>query len=192
MTMIGRITSASVAEFEAGCNVTRLDLPQFGGLVRVQLEPNVAAYGVVTGISLSADGLAQQIARLDQIEDAVLADHLVNRLVSARVQVVVVGYQSGALTLHRLPKRPPRLLEEVHRCEPAEAAAFSQADSLNYLGLLTTRRELPLVDLLLAHLEWMEAANTACGNPDWRREAQKKLKGLLKDQPDLIMRLYQG
>lgn len=164
MVNIGRVIRASICEFDVGCHIRHIDLPMFGGLVRVRLEDDLYAIGVIAEISLNADPLVQQIARLDQIDDVLLADNLVNRMIPARVRVITVGTMLNDRVLHRLPKRPPLLLEEVYDCEPAEIVQFTSIDGCPYLHLLVERNDLPRFDLLRSHIEFIGKAHEAAGN----------------------------
>jgi len=192
MDPVGHIVSASVTDFCAGCPLSHLDEMEFGSLLRVNRSTNVWVYGIAVDIRVPENEMVKQIAKGEKIDTRLAADNRCNRLVPIEVKAVAVGYREGQMIRHRLPRRPPAVLKPVEICDATEAVAFGQADGLNYLGLLTGRTDLPQIDLLLSHLDWMSAINITCGNPEWRRVALQRLRGLLNDRPDLLMRVFQG
>jgi len=186
---IGRLLSAGNAEFTVGCSVSQLNVPAFGALVRV--TPTTAeeyhVFGLIHDIHIEDDGLVRQLVTTDQVDAAVIADNRVNRNVPLEMSVLAVGYRQGARIYHLLPPRPPLSLDVIYLCDAAELRGFTAAGRFGYFRHVLRAVDLPVGELLAAHLQQARAAHEAASNPDWANAATRELITLLRDDYPTLM-----
>jgi hypothetical protein len=186
---IGRLLSAGNSEFTVGCSVSQLSVPAFGSLVRV--TPNAAeeyhVFGLIHDIHIDDDGLVRQLVTTDQVDAAVIADNRINRNVPVEISVLAVGYRQGERIYHLLPPRPPLSLDVIYLCDPDELRRFTAAGRFGYFRHVLRAVDLPVGELLAAHLQRARAAHEAANNPDWASAATRELITLLRDDYPTLM-----
>jgi hypothetical protein len=184
---IGRLLRAGTSGFVVGCRVTQLEAPSFGALVRVPLEAGYQIFGLIHDIHIDDDGLVRQLVTAEGIEDAVIADNRVNRNVPIEMSVLAVGYQQGDRISHLLPPRPPLSLDTIYLCADEDVLSFTSAGRFGYFRHILRARDLPVGDLLAAHLNQVQEVQMRLGNEDWALEATQELIVLLRDDYPTLM-----
>jgi len=186
---IGRLLSAGNSAFTVGCRVSQLNVPAFGSLVRVtpSTTEDYHVYGLIHDIHIEDDGLVRQLVTTDQVNEAVIADNRVNRNVPLEISVLAVGYRQGERIYHLLPPRPPLSLDVIYLCEADELRRFTAAGRFGYFRHVLRAVDLPIGELLAAHLQQARSVHEAASNPDWVNAATRELITLLRDDYPTLM-----
>ncbi len=185
---IGRLLRAGTAACVVGCRVSQAGAPEFGSLVRIPLDGDYQIFGLIYDIHIDDDGLVRQLVTAEGIQPEVLEDNRVNRNVPVEFSVLHVGYQQAGRISHLLPPRPPLSLDAIYPCEPRELAAFTSAGRFGYFRhVLRAAAEMPVGELLAAHIRQAQAAQAEAGRPDWRDRAVQELITLLRDDYPALM-----
>lgn len=184
---IGRLLRASTSGFVVGCRVSQLDSPAFGALVCVPLGQDDQVYGLIYDIHIDDDGLVRQLVTADGISADVIADNRVNRNVPIEISVLALGYRRGEAIAHSLPPRPPLSLDTIYLVDPEELVTFTSAGRFGYFRHILRAADLPIGELLAAHLRQAQAAHAAHGDPDWVNRATQELIVLLRDDYPTLM-----
>lgn len=184
---IGRLLRAGTTGFVVGCRVSQLDSPSFGAMVRVPVEENYHIYGLIHDIHIDDDGLVRQLVTAQGIEEAVIADNRVNRNVPIEMSVLSVGYQLDGRVYHLLPPRPALSLDMIYLCSDDEQVDFTSAGRFGYFRHILRAADLPVGDLLAAHINQVQAVQAAASNEDWAVKATRELIVLLRDDYPTLM-----
>lgn len=188
---IGRLLRASTAGFVVGCRVNQLDAPSFGALVRIPLERGYQIYGLIYDIHIDDDGLVRQLVTADAVDassfEAVIADNRLNRNVPVEMSVLAAGYQLDGRIYHLLPPRPPLSLDEIFLCSEPELCDFTAAGRFGYFRHVLRSEDLPIGELLAAHIQAAGQAHRQCGDPGWSSRATQELITLLRDDYQTLM-----
>lgn len=188
---IGRLLRAATSGFVVGCRVSQLDSPCFGSLVRVPLENDYQVYGLIYDIHIDDDGLVRQLVTADAADagslEEVIADNRLNRNVPVELSVLSVGYRQDGQIYHLLPPRPPLSLDKIYLCDKAGLCEFTQVGRFGYFRHILRAADLPVGELLAAHLQDASAAHRQTGNPDWFSRATQELIVLLRDDYQTLM-----
>ena len=184
---IGRLLRAGTSGFVVGCRVSQLESPVFGGLVRVPLGDSYQVYGLIYDIHIDDDGIVRQLVTADSVSEAVIADNRVNRNVPVEVSVLAVGYEQEGQVRHLLPPRPPLSLDVIYQCSPGELRVFTAAGRFGYLRHILRAKDLPVGELLAAHLGQAGQAHQEIGNSAWLASATQELITLLRDDYSTLM-----
>ena len=184
---IGRLLRASTSGFVVGCRVNQLESPSFGALVRVPLEHDYHIYGLIHDIHIDDDGLVRQLVTADGVGEDIIADNRINRSVPVEMSVITIGYQQGGRIFHLLPPRPALSLDEIYLCSSEEVCLFTSSGRFGYFRHILRARDLPIGELLAAHLQLAQSAHVAAGNPDWSKSATQELIVLLRDDYPALM-----
>ena len=184
---IGRLLRAGTAGCVIGCRAQQLSLPAFGGMVRIPLEDGTQVYGLIHDIHIDDDGLVRQLVTADNIAEDVILDNRQNRNVPVEISVIFVGHEKSSKISHLLPPRPPLALDAIYICEDAEVARFSGAGRFGYFRHILRDTQLPVGELLAAHLQQAQTAHTRAGRTDWLRAATQELIVLLRDDYPTLM-----
>ncbi len=185
---VGRLLRANIAEFVIGTRSRRLhdDALAFGALVRAAVGPATTLYGLVADIRIPDDDLVRQLTLAEGHAPQVVADQRENRIVPVEIRVLTVGYQDARGIHYVLPPRPPLSLTEIQACPPDEVVAFTTAaPQPGYLRHVVRGRDLPVADLVAAHLAQAHAVHAA-QRPTWSRDAVQYLIQLLRDDYELL------
>jgi hypothetical protein len=184
---IGRLLRAGNSGFVVGCRVSQLEDPTFGSLVHVNINDDYRIYGLIHEIHIDEDGLVRQLATADKVDESVIADNRINRNVPLEMSVLAVGYSQENRIYHLLPPRPPLSLDMIYLSDPEELHRFTSAGHFGYFRHLLRNKDLPVGELLAAHLQQAQSANTARGDPDWINRATQELISLLRDDYPVLM-----
>ena len=184
---IGRLLRAGTTGFVVGCRVAQIDAPSFGALVQVALDGDYQVYGLIHDIHIDDDGLVRQLVTADDVEDAIIADNRVNRNVPVELSVLTVGYQLDGKISHMLPPRPPLSLDVICLCTPEQVRQFTSIGRFGYFRHVLRAADLPVGELLAAHIQQAGAMQADAGNPEWRNAATQELITLLRDDYAMLM-----
>jgi len=184
---IGRLLRAGTTGFVVGCRVSQMDAPSFGALVRVALDGNYQVFGLIHDIHIDDDGLVRQLVTAVGVEEAVIADNRLNRNVPLELSVLAVGCQLDGKISHLLPPRPPLSLDKIFLCTPDEMRHFTGAGRFGYFRHVLRAADLPVGELLAAHIQQAGAAHAQAGNVEWRNAATRELITLLRDDYATLM-----
>lgn len=185
--MIGRLLRSATGGFVVGCRVSQLEAPSFGALVRVPLGGKAQVYGLIYDIHVDDDGLVRQLVTAEGVDEAIIADNRVNRNVPLEMSVLAVGYAEGGRISHLLPPRPPLSLDTIYLCDAAEIRGFTAAGRFGYFRHILRAADLPVGELLAAHLQQARAAHLAAGDTAWMARATQELITLLRDDYPALM-----
>lgn len=184
---IGRLLRAGTTGCVIGCRVSQLNTPAFGGLVRIPLDSGYQVYGLIHDIHIDDDGLVRQLVTTENISEDVLLDNRMNRNVPVEISVIFCGFDQDGRISHLLPPRPPLSLDAIYTCSQQEMIRFTGAGQFGYFRHVLRAEDLPIGELLAAHLEQASRAHTAAGEPGWIRSATQELITLLRDDyPNLV------
>jgi hypothetical protein len=184
---IGRLLRAGTTGCVVGCRVNQLTEPAFGCLVRIPLEADYQIFGMIHDIRIDDDGLVRQLVTADAIPEAVLQDNRLNRNVPVEISVLFVGYQHKGRIYHLLPPRPPLSLDVIYLCENDELCRFTGQGRFGYFRHLLRDEELPIGELLAAHLQQAGEAHRTGGDSGWIEKATQELITLLRDEYPKLM-----
>jgi hypothetical protein len=184
---IGRLLRAGTTGFVVGCRVAQIDAPSFGALVRVILDGDYQVYGMIHDIHIDDDGLVRQLVTADGVEDAIIADNRVNRNVPLEMSVLTIGYKLDGKVSHLLPPRPPLSLDVIYLCTSEEVREFTSSGRFGYFRHLLRATDLPVGELLAAHIQQAGVMHAEAGNVEWKNEATQELITLLRDDYAMLM-----
>jgi hypothetical protein len=181
---IGRLLRSSTDGFVVGCQVSEIDAPVFGGLVRVPVGEDTQIYGLIRDIRVDDDDLVRQLATAAHVDEAVIADNRVNRNVPVEISAMVVGYQQGEIVHHLLPPRPALSLDIIYLCSDEELVRFTSAGRFGYFRHVLRAEKVPTGELLAAHiLSVFEAGK----DKEWVVQAAREVINLLRSDHDALM-----
>jgi hypothetical protein len=183
---IGRLLRAGTTGFIAGCRVNQLDAPMFGALVRARLTDTYQVYGLIYDIHIDDDGLVRQLVTASNVTDDVLRDNRENRIVPVEMSVLTVGYEQDGKIFHLLPPRPPLSLDVIYMCDDPMLARFSSTGRFGYFRHILQNKDMPIGEVLAAHLQQTGKAHGANENA-WREKAIQELITLLRDDYPTLM-----
>ncbi len=183
---IGRLLRAGTASFVAGCRVNQKDAPSFGALVRAPLEGGYEVFGLVYDIHIDDDGLVRQLVTADNVSPEVFRDNRERRIVPIELAVLVVGYRNDGKIYHLLPPRPPLSLDLICSCDDEDLVGFTSAGRFGYFRHILRANDVPVGEVLAAHLQQAARAHGTKG-AHWQERATQELITLLRDDyPALI------
>lgn len=184
---IGRLLRAGTTGFVVGCRVAQIDAPSFGALARVVLDGDYQVFGLIHDIHIDDDGLVRQLVTADGVDESVIADNRVNRNVPLEISVLTVGYMLDGKVSHLLPPRPALSLDVIYLCNSDEVRQFTSSGRFGYFRHLLRATDLPVGELLAAHIQQAGAAHAEVGNEEWRNAATQELITLLRDDYAMLM-----
>jgi hypothetical protein len=184
---IGRLLRAGTTGFVVGCRTAQIDAPSFGGLVRVALDGDYQVYGLIHDIHIDDDGLVRQLVTAEGVDEAVIADNRVNRNVPLEISVLAVGYKLDGKVSHLLPPRPPLSLDVIYLCSAEEMRQFTGAGRFGYFRHILRAADLPVGELLAAHIKQAGEAHSEAGDVEWKDRATQELITLLRDDYATLM-----
>jgi len=184
---IGRLLRAGTTGFIAGCRVSQLTVPAFGALVRAPLGDGYQVYGLIHDIHIDDDGLVRQLVTADNVSDEVMKDNRERRIVPVEMSVLAVGYEQDGRIFHLLPPRPPLSLDVIYLCDEADLARFTSAGRFGYFRHILRATDIPIGEVLAAHLQQASEANQKAKNQNWQGGAVTELITLLRDDYPTLM-----
>ena len=187
MLEIGRLLRAGITGCVVGCRVTQISVPVFGGMVCIPLEDGSRVFGIITDIHIDDDGLVRQLVTHENVSEDVILDNRVNRNVPVEISVLFCGCEQAKQVSHLLPPRPPLTLDAMYLCAPKEMVRFLSAGRFGYLRHILRAADLPVGELLAAHLQQAGAVMAEAGKPEWLPAAMQELITLLRDDYPTLM-----
>ncbi len=184
---IGRLLRSNTSACVVGCRVSQASAPAFGSLVRIPLEKDYQIFGLIHDIRIEDDGLVRQLVTSERVDEEVLADNRLNRNVPVEFSVLHVGYEQAGRIFHLLPPRPPLSLDAIYNCEPGEVARFTGEGRFGYFRHVLRAADVPVGELLAAHIRQAQEAQKAHENADWGQAAVQELIVLLRDDYPQLM-----
>ncbi|GAB4580504.1 MAG: hypothetical protein Fur0022_32460 [Anaerolineales bacterium] len=184
---IGRLLRANTSQFVVGCRVSQADAPSFGALVRVDLGNDYQVYGLIWDIRIDDDGIVRQLVTANNVDEDTIRDNRTFRNVPLEMGVLAVGYRENDIIRHLLPPRPPLSLDVIYLCSGEELCAFTSAGRFGYFRHILRNADIPVGELLAAHLKQANDAHCAEGNIKWAEQATKELIVLLRDDYSTLM-----
>ncbi len=184
---IGHLLRSSTTEFVAGCSVSQLEAPAFGALVRAPLDKDYSVYGLIYDIHIDDDGLVRQLVTAGNVSAEVMHDNRERRIVPVEMSVLAVGYEQGGKISHLLPPRPPLSLDVIYLCSDAELAKFTSAGHFGYFRHILQAKDIPVGEVLAAHLQQARQAHQKAKNEMWFGSAAQELITLLRDDYPTLM-----
>jgi hypothetical protein len=181
---IGRLLRSGTTGFVAGCSVSQLDAPVFGGLVRAPLGNGYQVYGLIYDIHIDDDGLVRQLVTVGNVSDEVIADNRERRIVPVEMSVLTVGYEQDGQVSHLLPPRPPLSLDLIYKCDANDLVRFTGAGRFGYFRHILRAQDAPIGEMLAAHILQVSGAQN---DAKWRDSAIQELITLLRDDYPLLM-----
>jgi hypothetical protein len=186
---IGRLLKTDVSGCVVGCWVSQISVPRFGGLVRIKVSDEYYIYGLMVDIKVEDDGLVRQLLSADQLGEDVVQDNRMNRNVPVEITVLFVGYEESGEIYHLLPPRPPLILDAMYTCTTTQITAFTSKGRFGYLRHVLRSEDLPVGELLSAHLKQASEAQEEAGREEWGREAAQEIIILLRDDYGRLMQV---
>lgn len=188
---VGRLLRANATTFVLGCRVSETDQVSFGGLVRVSTRNGAMdIFGLIYDITIADDLMVKQLAISPGMSEEQRQDQLQRRQVPIEMSVLAVGYREGDNEIQRrIPPRPPLSLDRVVLCPAEEISAFTQ--KLGHLRLILRQRlpDVPVEQLMVAHLAQANAARDHDGQ--WALDAAEELIALLRDDYATLLPLLE-
>jgi hypothetical protein len=184
---IGRLLRSNTSVCVVGCRVSQAQLPAFGNLVRIPLENAYQIFGLIYDVSIADDGLVRQLVTSERVDEEVLADNRMNRNVPVEFSVLHAGYEQDGRIWHLLPPRPPLSLDAIFACNDGEVARFSGEGRFGYFRHVLRAADVPVGELLAAHIRQAQAAQATHGRGDWGQAAVQELITLLRDDYPQLM-----
>jgi hypothetical protein len=143
-------------------------------------------FGLVYDIHIDDDGLVRQLAAADRISDEVILDNRTNRNVPVEMSIIFIGYSLKNKISHLLPPRPPLSLDKMFICDSEDLCTFTGAGHFGYFRHILSGQDIPVGDLLSAHLQVAKEAQEKAGNSNWINEAIQEVIILLRDNHELL------
>jgi len=184
---IGMMLRGATSGFVVGCRVSQLSTPYFGALVCAPQAGDYGVYGLIHDIRIDDDGLVRQLVTSERVNDSIIEDNRVNRNVPLEMGVLTVGYREKGRIYHLLPPRPPLSLDRIFLCQADEIRQFTSTGRFGYFRHVLRATDLPVGELLAAHLQQARTAHEAVGHTDWAQQATQELITLLRDDYPTLM-----
>jgi hypothetical protein len=184
---IGRLLRAGTSGFVVGCQVSEITKPYFGALVNAPQEDGYSIYGLIHDIHIDDDGLVRQLVTVGEIEENVIQDNRTNRNMPLEISVLTVGYRTDDKVSHLIPPRPALSLDLVYLCTPEEIMEFTGAGRFGYFRHILRAAELPVGELLAAHLTQAGEVHFSRADEIWVNNAYRELITLLRDEYAVLM-----
>ena len=189
---IGRLLSAGISGFTAGCRVNQLSVPSFGALVRAPLGDGYQVYGLIHDIHIDDDGLVRQLVTADGVSEEVMKDNRERRIVPVEMSVLAVGYEQDGKIHHLLPPRPPLSLDVIYLCEDKDMVRFTE--KFGYFRHILNGKDVPVGEVLAAHIlqagkaMGVESGTLRQGSGQaWIESATQEVITLLRDDYPTLM-----
>jgi hypothetical protein len=186
---IGRLLRAGTPGFVVGCRVTQLDSPSFGALVKAPAGEGYEIFGLIYDIHVDDDGLVRQLVTAEGVDESVINDNRMNRNVPLEMSVLSVGYRQNGQIYHLLPPRPPLSLDVIWLCGADELRQFTAAGRFGYFRHVLRAQDLPVGEVLAAHIQQAQRLHAVAGDPGWGERATQELIILLRDDYPTLMQV---
>jgi hypothetical protein len=178
---IGRLLRASTSGCVVGCKVSGFNTPSFGGMVTIPLDERFKVYGLIYDMHIDDDGLVRQLVTAEKLDAGVIDDNRINRNIPAEISVMFIGYLDGEKIIHRLPPHPPLSLDAIYPSADQEIMEFTSSGHFGYFRHILRALDLPIAEILSAHLAQVGEIHAKHNHPDWIKNATRELITLLRD-----------
>jgi hypothetical protein len=179
---IGRLLRAGTTGFVAGCSVSQLDAPVFGGLVRAPLGDKYQVYGLIYDIRIDDDGLVRQLVTAGNVSAEVIEDNRTRRIVPVEMSVLAVGYEQDGVIHHLLPPKPPLSLDVIYLCDDKELSRFTE--KFGYFRHILNAKQIPIGEVIAANIHQAQFAHK---DKAWKDKAVQEVITLLRDDYPTLM-----
>ncbi|NPV75690.1 MAG: hypothetical protein HPY59_04865 [Anaerolineae bacterium] len=189
MIEVGRLLRSSINGCVVGCKVSQENVPEFGSLVRIPIteQPFYQVFALVYDIHVLDDGLVRQLVTSEGVPEEVILDNRINRNVPLELSALFVGYQLEQEIYHLIPPKPPLALDAIYPCLQEDLCRFCEAGRFGYFRHILRPADLPVGELLAAHLRDVNAAQNTVGGSGWVEAATREVITLLRDDyPNLM------
>ena len=180
----GRLLRSNTRGCVVGCHVGQPS-PAFGSMIYIPTE-NGRIFGLVYDIHIDDDGLVRQLAAASNVPDEVIFDNRTNRNMPVEMSIIFIGCSIGSKISHLLPPRPPLSLDKMYICDAEDLRNFTNAGHFGYFRHFISEQDMPVGELLSAHLQPVNAAQRDDGNPNWINEAIQEIIVLLRNNHELM------
>lgn len=180
----GRLLRSNTRGCVVGCHISQSP-PDFGSMIYIPTGDG-RIYGLIYDIHIDDDGLVRQLAASDSISDEVILDNRLNRNTPLEMSILFIGYESNGAISHLLPPHPPLSLDTMHLCSREEIRLFTHAGNFGYFRYLLTNPDLPIADLVAAHIISGYRSQTATDSEHWKTLAIDRVITLLRDNHDIL------
>lgn len=185
---VGRLLRSGIQGFAAGFSADQNPIPEFGALVRAEIDKDFDVYGLVHDINVEDDGIVRQLVTSQQLSQRDVSDNRANRNVPMEIGVISVGYKKGEQVRHLLPPQVPQSMTNIYLCAPEEIRRFTDAGNFGYFRHILRNADLPVSEIIAAHFEQAHRAQVEAGGEDWADRAIEKLISILRvDYPALMV-----
>lgn len=186
---IGRLLRASTTGCVVGCWFSQINVPVFGGMVRITADSAVQIYGIVFDIHVDDDGLVRQLISAGEMDEEIIRDNRENRNVPVEMSVLFIGFEQDGKIFHLIPPRPPLTLDAINACSPDEVCRFTSMGRFGYFRHILRGVGYPADELLAAHLRQASTYHQQADNKNWVKAATQELITLLRDDYATLMNL---
>ncbi|HWQ83533.1 MAG TPA: hypothetical protein VN363_03140, partial [Anaerolineales bacterium] len=153
----------------------------------VPVDAAYQIYGLIYDIHIDDDGLVRQLVTADGVDEHIIADNRINRNVPLEMSVLSVGYRQNGRIFHMLPPRPALGLDMIYLCDASEICEFTRSGRFGYFRHILRAQDLPVGELLAAHVQQAHQAHCLVGEPSWTVAATRELITLLRDDYPTLM-----
>lgn len=123
---IAEVVESSSSTYVGQC-YDLYEAPPLGAFLRVGPSPTYAVLqNVITGALDPGRRVMARGAEEESEEGVYRSNPQLTRLLTTRLEALIVGYLEGEAVRHGLPPVPPRLHAFVYACSPQEVVAFTQ------------------------------------------------------------------
>jgi hypothetical protein len=142
---------------------------------------------LIHDIHIDDDGLVRQLVTAGNVSPEVMHDNRERRIVPVEMSVLAVGYEQDGKVSHLLPPRPPLSLDVIYLCPDADVVKFTGAGHFGYFRHVLQAKDIPVGEVLAAHLQQARKAHHAAKNDAWFDAASRELITLLRDDYPALM-----
>lgn len=177
--IIGQVLRASTVGFVCGTRSQDIAHPSFGAFVRTRHGDysSIDVIGLIHAISIDDDPLVRQMILANNMNEAIISDQRVNRMVPVEISIINVGYIEHGEVFYMLPPRPPLTLDPVQLCDHDTVRRFTVR--LDFLRLVLNASDLPTEELLAAAIKHAASARPDDERYDYLVTAGRRLAALL-------------
>ncbi len=186
---IGRLLRSNINGCIIGCHINQQATIAFGSMVKIPLndQRDTVIYAIVSDMHIDDDGLVRQLVAAEDVAEEVILDNRINRNVPIEISTLYLGYSTGGVISHLLPPKPPLVLDAIHACNQEEVVEFTGTDRFGYLRHILAAKDIPIEEILAAHLQQTATCHSAAGNEEWFEKATQELIIQLRDDYSLLM-----
>lgn len=180
----GRLLRSNTRACVVGCRISESP-PPFGAMVYIPVQGG-HIFGLIYDIHIDDDGLVRQLAAAENISDEIILDNRLNRNTPLEMSILFIGFEHQGVITHQLPPHPPLSLDTMHLCDQEQVRQFTNVGNYGYFRYLLTNLELPIADLIAAHISMAGAAQGESRQEHWKTGAVDTVITLLRDNHDLL------